>query len=447
MFESLMEEAITQNPETVILRAKDYGLTDKDLKDLKTSLSSLDGQPDLNNILDEIDRLEAMIGEEILPPPVKKVQPTPQATNNRPMTNEEDKWRREMSKKIINATSLEKVHSLEKEFEDVIDTVHGMETFRSYNQLKYRFHRKKVKAEQAKNRFKRLNPDSFNCNEGGMVYFQNSNHCDVRTENVDLFFPLGKKSFADAIVDYHHPEGQPTAKEALGEPDGYRENLWTYHNVHDLGNGGSLTVKFEDNALVDINGPDLYVFGVGFVHPILIEISKDGKEWIGLKEVKGTETGIDIHDFAEPNERYYYVRLTQIENKNQKVAARIDAVGAIGSVMHLNLDAQVLFDTGKSNLKPAGKAALKELAESIKGQKCGLVNIEGHTDDVGSDASNKTLSQKRAASVAAELKKVISSPNFKWSEKGYGETQPLVPNDSDVNRQKNRRVEIVVTPF
>ena len=148
----------------------------------------------------------------------------------------------------------------------------------------------------------------------------------------------------------------------------------------------------------------------------------------------------------QPGERYYYVRLTNIGKPRWGQGANVDAIAAIGSVLHLNLDTQVLFDTGKAELKPAGRAALKELAESIKDQKCGLINIEGHTDDVGSDASNRTLSEKRAASVAAALKKDITNPAFNWKEKGFGESKPIVPNDSDENRAKNRRVEILVTP-
>ena len=83
----------------------------------------------------------------------------------------------------------------------------------------------------------------------------------------------------------------------------------------------------------------------------------------------------------------------------------------------------------------------------MKNLQKGTITVEGHTDDVGSDATNKTLSQKRSASVAAALKKAIDKPAFKWKEVGYGESRPLVENTTDENRAKNRRVEILVTPF
>ena len=57
------------------------------------------------------------------------------------------------------------------------------------------------------------------------------------------------------------------------------------------------------------------------------------------------------------------------------------------------------------------------------------------------------LSQKRAHSVAVELKKSIPSTKFQWKEVGYGKSRPIVKNDSDANRKKNRRVEILVLPI
>ncbi|MBT8301369.1 MAG: OmpA family protein, partial [Maribacter sp.] len=98
-------------------------------------------------------------------------------------------------------------------------------------------------------------------------------------------------------------------------------------------------------------------------------------------------------------------------------------------------------------LKEEGRLAIQELATTMKSIKKAKITIEGHTDDVGDNSSNKILSQKRASSVTQELKKVITSSKFNWKEVGYGETQPIAPNDSDENREKNRRVEILVTPF
>jgi outer membrane protein OmpA-like peptidoglycan-associated protein len=68
--------------------------------------------------------------------------------------------------------------------------------------------------------------------------------------------------------------------------------------------------------------------------------------------------------------------------------------------------------------------------------------IAGHTDDVGNDNNNKTLSQNRANSVLEYLvSKGISKANF--TAVGYGETKPVAPNSTEEGRQSNRRVEII----
>ena len=71
------------------------------------------------------------------------------------------------------------------------------------------------------------------------------------------------------------------------------------------------------------------------------------------------------------------------------------------------------------------------------------VEVQGHTDADGDDTHNLELSQARAEAVVAYLvKKGIAADRL--TAKGYGETKPLVPNDSKANKQKNRRVQFVI---
>jgi len=101
----------------------------------------------------------------------------------------------------------------------------------------------------------------------------------------------------------------------------------------------------------------------------------------------------------------------------------------------------VHFDTGKATLRPESFAALNDLFEVMRNKKKMVIEIAGHTDDVGDDESNMRLSQARAETVRNYLVgKGIAKERV--TAKGYGETQPAVSNDSDKGRQQNRRTEV-----
>ncbi|MFN6092912.1 MAG: OmpA family protein, partial [Bacteroidota bacterium] len=100
----------------------------------------------------------------------------------------------------------------------------------------------------------------------------------------------------------------------------------------------------------------------------------------------------------------------------------------------------LFFDYNKYNLLPSSKPELVRLASIIK--KYNLkIEIAGHTDDVGDDKSNVTLSEKRANAVREFLIGQGCSSSLLQTV-GYGESRPIVDNDTDENRAKNRRVEL-----
>ena len=102
------------------------------------------------------------------------------------------------------------------------------------------------------------------------------------------------------------------------------------------------------------------------------------------------------------------------------------------------------FEFGKAEIKKESLPYLDTLAETMLKAKNWKLDIEGHTDDKGGDEFNMKLSQSRADSVKKYLvSKGISADVI--TAKGFGETKPLVPNDSDTNREKNRRVEFKIT--
>ena len=103
----------------------------------------------------------------------------------------------------------------------------------------------------------------------------------------------------------------------------------------------------------------------------------------------------------------------------------------------------VYFDTDKTDVKPASKAALAEMAKLLQQDKNLKVHIVGHTDNQGASAHNMELSQKRADSVARVLATEYKVDARRLSAKGIGPFAPVASNDAEPGREKNRRVELV----
>lgn len=104
----------------------------------------------------------------------------------------------------------------------------------------------------------------------------------------------------------------------------------------------------------------------------------------------------------------------------------------------------VLFDTGKFSLRPEAREKLARIAGIVQSHPGLRLDVEGHTDSVGTDAYNQTLSEQRGSTVRDDLVQqgmVAGSV----SSKGFGKTQPTATNDTAEGRQQNRRVELVVS--
>ncbi len=103
----------------------------------------------------------------------------------------------------------------------------------------------------------------------------------------------------------------------------------------------------------------------------------------------------------------------------------------------------IFFDSGKADLRPESFTELDKLQKLLKQNPTLQVEISGHTDNVGKDSENQILSEKRALSVLNYLaKNGVNPQNIKSI--GYGATKPIFPNDSEENRQINRRIEMKI---
>jgi OmpA-OmpF porin, OOP family len=136
---------------------------------------------------------------------------------------------------------------------------------------------------------------------------------------------------------------------------------------------------------------------------------------------------------------YYELYILEIEAMTQEVTAdaMYDALSKDGFMaLYIN------FDTGKSTIKPDSQPIIKQIASLMKGHADLKLSIEGHTDNVGTPAANKTLSQQRAKAVLdAVVKQGVAASRM--TAVGWGQEKPIADNRSEDGRAKNRRVEIV----
>jgi OmpA-OmpF porin, OOP family len=103
----------------------------------------------------------------------------------------------------------------------------------------------------------------------------------------------------------------------------------------------------------------------------------------------------------------------------------------------------ILFDTGKSDIKPESTPTLKEIATTLKQHPELKIEVQGHTDNVGKPDANLKLSQARADAVKQALTTEYGVNASQLTAKGYGDTKPSADNKTAEGRQNNRRVELV----
>jgi len=264
-----------------------------------------------------------------------------------------------------------------------------------------------------------------------------------------VVLPQGDRSFADVVIDYSPGTGTilPRAsnpQKALHAPD-FSGNVADGSFVS-LGCDGTLTLQFTDNALVDVEGPDLYVFEVGpRVEGMMLAISEDGESWIELGAIEGGRAEVDIRASVPPGSSYRYVRLTDdgVDCGTNYAGADIDAVAAIGSAMRFVLEGAVLFEHDSAGLRDEARAALDELSRAIAQAGMTEFAVIGHSDSTGSDAYNLALSEARATAVKDYLGSLPTLAGVRITSLGRGEAEPIADNGTDAGRAMNRRVEIV----
>jgi outer membrane protein OmpA-like peptidoglycan-associated protein len=173
----------------------------------------------------------------------------------------------------------------------------------------------------------------------------------------------------------------------------------------------------------------------------------------------GAGTGALVGDQFQKRDTALQEQQQQIQQQQQEIARNRQL---IEELKKQNLEARetergvvvnlpdVLFEFGQANLTSNARTKVGDIASVLNNQAQGRrVAVEGHTDAIGSDAYNQTLSERRAESVASTLENDGVSAQ-RITIKGYGKRYPVAPNtnpdgtDNPAGRAKNRRVEVVI---
>jgi outer membrane protein OmpA-like peptidoglycan-associated protein len=130
----------------------------------------------------------------------------------------------------------------------------------------------------------------------------------------------------------------------------------------------------------------------------------------------------------------------------QQVRQAMQDLGATETAIEVRVDlpADVLFDFDKASIRPDAAQALTRLATVIRAYPAGRTRLEGHTDSAGNDSYNDALSRRRAEAVKAWLVEKENIGRDRLEAAGFGERRPVAPNDTEVGRQKNRRVSALI---
>ena len=177
--------------------------------------------------------------------------------------------------------------------------------------------------------------------------------------------------------------------------------------------------------------------GIGTVVGLLAGNSaKNRREKAMIGAGIGALAGVGIGAYQDKQEA---------ELRRQTAGTGVD-VQRDGDVIKLNLPDGVTFDFNKTDVKPQFYPALNNIAHTIAQYNQTIVEINGHTDNVGTVAVNQRISEQRAQSVANYLSSQ-GVQSVRMETHGYNFQYPIANNNTDAGRAANRRVEIRLVPL
>ncbi len=167
----------------------------------------------------------------------------------------------------------------------------------------------------------------------------------------------------------------------------------------------------------------------------------DKKKSVFSASIDGKEVYIQVHTAENSTDAgSYNIEVVEVEVMQQDIAVTMDeAIDKEGKIALYG----ILFDVGKSDIKPESAEALKQITDYLNANPAVKIYIVGHTDNTGSFANNITLSKARAESIKAYLVSTAKISVARLFADGVGPLCPISTNTTDEGKKLNRRVEIV----
>lgn len=177
----------------------------------------------------------------------------------------------------------------------------------------------------------------------------------------------------------------------------------------------------------------------------------EGKDVVAILE----ENNITDTENSETNNESAESKEEKLDKVKEQVQRAIDdmELGNLVKIIDeseeiiLRFNSVLLFDLGSADIKPSGKEILSKMGQLLN-QLDNDIMVQGHTDDLPIETflypTNWELSTKRATNVVLYLINGANMSPVRLTATGNGEFRPIAPNDSDANRQKNRRIDMVI---
>jgi OmpA-OmpF porin, OOP family len=169
------------------------------------------------------------------------------------------------------------------------------------------------------------------------------------------------------------------------------------------------------------------------------KVLSDNKSMMSAS-INGKEVTLQIPTSNSANVKAYQIFIVESASMEQEIELNLgEAIDTDGKAVLYG----ILFDTGKSDIKPESAESLKKIAEYLNANPTVKIIVVGHTDNAGTFASNMTLSKARAESIKNYLITTSKINTSRLLAEGVGPLCPVSTNSTEEGKKLNRRVEIV----